>query len=163
MRKTPLRPSTKRMTRNTPVRARNPERRAAEHERCYGEHGAYIRAQPCAVQRKACWGRIEAAHTENGGMGRKADASTLAPLCACHHLELHAHGSVTFATKYRIDLSALAADLWQRSPANPGYGCDDCAAEGRVCEACVAEREQEREAVESWRLLGERADSEAMP
>lgn len=37
------------------------------------------------------------------------------PLCRTHHRELHSSGQKTFESKYRIDLSVLAARLWRES------------------------------------------------
>jgi hypothetical protein len=111
-----------------PVKRRNPAHRAANHERAYGEKAAWIRGFPCV----GCGigGPIEAAHTTTGGMGRKADASTLVPLCGPHvlppyslyrfvescHRELHRVGIKTFEARHEVNLKALAAKYeaeWQ--------------------------------------------------
>lgn len=105
------------LRRSKPVNARNQERREREHARAYGgEHADWIRSQPCAVGNDGCEGRVEAAHTESGGAGRKADARTLAPLCWKHHRESHTTGVQTFERTHSIDLRAVATALWQRSP-----------------------------------------------
>ena len=85
----------------------------AKFEREYGgeEYLAFIHAQPCAACRLV--GYTEAAHTATGGMGRKADAETLAPLCRWCHLDLHHMGVKSFETTYYpVNLKALAAALW---------------------------------------------------
>jgi hypothetical protein len=37
-------------------------------------------------------------------------------MCAKHHEQQHQHGVETFAASYSIDLPALAAGYWARSP-----------------------------------------------
>lgn len=102
----------------TRLRARNPKRRKAEWARAYHspERVAWVRARPCFVC--GCPRRpSENAHTVTGGMGRKADASTIAPLCAYHHAELHQVGASTFETLHRFPLAWAAAETeeaWQR-------------------------------------------------
>jgi hypothetical protein len=63
-------------------------RKASERERIYGPKGRveFVQSLPCIV----C-GAVpsENAHTEGSGMGRKADARTIAPMCGefqngCH-------------------------------------------------------------------------------
>ena len=106
----------KRRKRLNPV---NRERRKREYERAYGKHAEWIRTHPCAVKFSAgCWGRTEAAHTESGGMGRKADARTLIALCHGHHMDLHTMGVETFQERFGKDLESLARWYWQRSPYN---------------------------------------------
>ncbi len=83
--------------------------RAGEWERAYGseERVLFIQALPCSVP--GCGNRpCENAHAVNGGMSRKADADTILPLCAEHHLESH-RGVKTFMRKYRIVLLECAA------------------------------------------------------
>lgn len=100
---------------------RNAKRAKANHERAYGEYAAHIRTLPCLVC-KVVRSRMEAAHSTTGGMGRKADASTLVPLCGnrfsvgeliegCHP-RLHRVGVRTFEKAWGIDLKAIAASLW---------------------------------------------------
>jgi hypothetical protein len=66
------------------VKARNAERRAKEFARCYGSETRVL-----WVQSLACVGcgatPSQNAHTIGGGGSRKANADTIAPLCAeCH-------------------------------------------------------------------------------
>ena len=62
-----------------PVKRVNRPRKAANHERAYGEKAEWIRAQTCCVC--GWYAPSEAAHIGSGGTGRKGDASTLLPLC----------------------------------------------------------------------------------
>jgi hypothetical protein len=91
-----------------------------------GKYADWIRSLPCVgcgYQGPA----VEAAHTTTGGMGRKADAETLVPLCGprnishewcrsttlegCHRLA-HRVGHQKLEKVYRVDLKAKAAELW---------------------------------------------------
>jgi hypothetical protein len=96
----------------------NRKRRQSEFARTYGSKArvAFVKSLPCVVRHCGDW-RIENAHTETGGMGRKADASTIAPICQRHHRELHQVGTHTFQAVHRVDLAACAAATdaaWQR-------------------------------------------------
>lgn len=96
-----------RTTRLNPV---NRPRRKAERLRAYGppERREAVRAMQCAVP--GCSDRSENAHLVTGGTGRKADADTVANLCAGHHRlgsdSLHRLGSVA-----RFD-DVHGTDLW---------------------------------------------------
>ena len=123
-RRVPLPRSSKSVQRTKPLPKKNARRSKANHERAYGEHARWIRTLPCV----ACGhrGSTEAAHTTTGGMGRKADANTLVPLCGPYvewadprpvthegcHRELHARGIKTFEAKYGLSLAFHAARLW---------------------------------------------------
>ena len=68
------------------------KRSASEFARIYGsrERVEWVKTLPCAVASCGlscgpCDGEIHNAHTVSGGKGRKADAATVAPLCAKHH------------------------------------------------------------------------------
>lgn len=105
-RKTSLKPKVAR------PRKVNRKRRAANFARTYGgAYADYIRSLPCAALGGDCFGPIHAHHTIAGGMGRKADASTLAPLCARHHELWH-----TTAMRHWFGdrLRRYAAQLWAR-------------------------------------------------
>ena len=80
--------------------ARNPERRAAQHERNFGalhpERGDTradrVRAMPCLAREALKWhhkcGPVQACHVDARGMGgRGGDRRKLAPLCATAHRE----------------------------------------------------------------------------
>ncbi len=112
-RRKPLPRSTKPLKRGR-VRRVNKERKAREFARAYGGEArlAWIHAHPCLAtdhEWDFCDGKMEAAHTESGGTGRKADASTLVPLCKHHHRQLHAWGHATFERSYHISLTDQAA------------------------------------------------------
>jgi hypothetical protein len=51
-----------------------------------------MKSRPCvAASFSPCFGPIQVAHTENGGMGRKADAQHTTELCASHHADFDQH------------------------------------------------------------------------
>lgn len=100
-------------------------RSASEKQRIYGdaERIAWMKRQPClvvgrpsypSVSEHVCWGAIECAHTENGGMGRKANADTIVPLCCTAHALLHSIGQRSFQVTYGVDLKASAASYRAR-------------------------------------------------
>jgi len=75
------------LRRRTPL-ARSPmkrgKRKPSEFARIYGskERVAWVKALPCII----CTNRpCENAHTESGGMARKAGYATIVPLCRIHH------------------------------------------------------------------------------
>lgn len=117
-RRTPLTrtPMPRGRTRVKPV---NAKRRKSEFARCYESRArvAWIKSLPCLARGQGyCGGDIQNAHTATGGTGRKADASTVVPLCLKHHAALHTIGARTFASIHRLDLAAEAArveGLWQ--------------------------------------------------
>lgn len=91
-------------------------RTAGEFARVYGSRArvAWVKALPCV----ACGrGPCDNAHTETGGMGRKADAHTIVPLCAgpngCH-ANLHRFGIQAFERKWDLFLS-IAADVTEQA------------------------------------------------
>ena len=89
-------------------------RTKAEQYRIYGspERQDFVRSLGCLI----CGQPPELAHTSSGGTGRKADASTICPLCTAHHHELHQHGVKTFEAQWGVDLKASAAWIeakWQ--------------------------------------------------
>lgn len=85
-------------------------------------HLQWLRGHICAVNTLACNGRIEAHHVretidgEAGGIGLKPDDSCAVPLCQFHHQSLHIGGTKTFQELHKIDLAAIAAAMWKRSP-----------------------------------------------
>lgn len=89
--------------RTTRVKRVNRQRRASEFARCYGSKArvAWVKSLPCIV---AVCGVTpsENAHTVTGGMGRKADADTIAPLCHSHHRFLHQRGVETFRRSFPL-------------------------------------------------------------
>lgn len=81
------------LSRSTLVKPINRARKASEFQRAYHSKArvAWVKAQPCAVllcNHAPC----ENAHIESGGMGRKADADKIIPLCRDHHWQAHNYG-----------------------------------------------------------------------
>ena len=105
-------------------KAKNVARRADEFTRCYGseERVAWVQALPCVVEgcrRAPC----DNSHITGGGMGRKADADQIVPLCRVHHkrLDEHPEGREGFEGECYVDLAALALDTercWRRYAGN---------------------------------------------
>ena len=91
-------------------------------------HLKFVRGHECAIAGKhnlvlrqghLCSGRIEAAHVRigtDGGAGMKPGDNWIIPLCSDAHKLQHKIGEVSFAGIYRIDMKAIAAALWQKSP-----------------------------------------------
>ena len=74
-----------------PIKRTNPKRRAKEFPRCYHskKRVEFVKGLDCIV----CSGRpSENAHTASGGTGRKADYTTIVPLCRTCHRFQHAQG-----------------------------------------------------------------------
>lgn len=95
------------ITRSTRVNPRNPARRSKAFARCYGSEARvlWMSRQPCCV----CGYPVsENVHTKGGGMGRKADADTIVPMCHDHHRELHQSGTASFELAYGIRLASVA-------------------------------------------------------
>lgn len=128
MRKTPLR------SRSAPLRSREPargkpikrkKRTPSEFARIYGskERVAWVKSLGCIVCLGiapvfyvATRGTSHNAHTANGGRGRKADYTTIVPLCASHHrcFDEHQHPLDTDeARQYVKDFAPRIEVLWQ--------------------------------------------------
>ena len=112
MKRTPLKRKTalKAKTRPKPK-----PRSSAEFQRVYGSKRRveFVKHLVCSV----CGATpCENAHTKSGGMGRKADYTTIIPLCRkCHRIQ-HAKGWQAFGFN-AVDLERLAAfiqALWVR-------------------------------------------------
>lgn len=93
----------------------NPERREERFQQAYGgdERAAWVRRQPCLVCSAT---PSQNAHTEAGGMGMKADADTVIPLCHDHHRQLHNIGAETFEDRHGFSLDKAAKETetrWQ--------------------------------------------------
>lgn len=83
------------------VRKVNPKRRKAEFARCYHskERVEFVKSLGCiyCASISPLFGRVSRifpihnAHTENGGRGRKADYTTIIPLCTSHHRRYDEH------------------------------------------------------------------------
>lgn len=102
--------------RQTPLRStgrpRTRKRTTSESFRVYGGKARveWVKSLPCIVASGECAGPIENAHTENGGLSRKAGYETVAPICHAHHGLLHRQGARWFQTHYAVDLKAAAAN-----------------------------------------------------
>lgn len=106
------------LKRKSRLPAVNAKRRAKRHAIQYGgsAYVEHLHAMPCAVCAVTGW--TVAAHTETGGMGMKAPANTLVPLCGdrlgvvgCHTLYDCAPWKLPDGADMR--LRALAKRLWQ--------------------------------------------------
>lgn len=105
-RKAPMKRGGKGKRKATPLRRyddlppRNEARRTREWVRTYGskERVEWVKAQPCVVPYCHHF-PSENAHVgpKGKGVGRKADADQIAPLCHYHHYLLHTKGPLYFA------------------------------------------------------------------
>ena len=72
------------------------------------------------VNQHVCGGIIEAMHVRtgtDGSTGEKPSDCWTIPGCTVAHREQHSIGERAFERKYRIDMKALAAEMWRVSPA----------------------------------------------
>lgn len=80
-------------------------------------HRAWVRSHHCVVP--GCMEMpIECAHVRranNSGTGYKPGDKFTVSLCRDHHAESH-RGERTFEAKYGLDLMALAAEFFAKSP-----------------------------------------------
>lgn len=76
------------------------KRSASEFARIYGSRArvSFVKSMGCVFCStlspfigRATMGECHNAHTETGGMGRKADYTTIVPLCASHHRRYDEH------------------------------------------------------------------------
>ena len=86
-------------------------------------HLQWVRGHECAIPEATHWfksrGRIEAHHVRvagDGTTGKKPGDDKTVPLCGVHHEEGHRIGWKSFEARYKVDLTALAAEFWKRSP-----------------------------------------------
>lgn len=85
--------------------------KAKDFARKYGseERVGFVRSLPCVC----CWrAPSENAHTKSGGVGRKADYTTIVPLCKTHHTLAHTKGMKTVGEMFKVDWE-LSARLTQ--------------------------------------------------
>ena len=109
-----------RLERKTPLRSSGrltPKKRsAATFARVYGSTARvlWVKSLPCVV---CGGGPCEGHHITNGGMGRKADAHQIVPLCRDHRALAHQHGDASWQEYYHgLDLTTEAARVeaaWQ--------------------------------------------------
>lgn len=115
-----LKLSTKRIPRSARPKARNAKRKASEWTRAYGSQArvAFVKELWCIVGLSTCRGACHNAHIEGDGMGRKANADKVVPLCPTHHAELHRMGCTEFEEHFGVNLAQAAAEteiFWQRA------------------------------------------------
>ncbi len=94
--------------RTKPPKRRNAKRKAKEFDRAFGSEARVLFVQSLACVACGLVGFTENAHIANGGMGRKADAAKIIPLCQWCHRRQHEWGAGTFAIRFNLDLRALA-------------------------------------------------------
>lgn len=91
-------------------RERDAERKAREFARKYGSlERVWFVSQVLLCAASGERGDNENAHAVGGGVGRKADYTTVLPLSPDHHRELHRIGAESFEHKYGINLEEAAA------------------------------------------------------
>lgn len=92
-------------------------------ERIYGPKGrvAFVKSLGCVVCTAispffglATAGHCHNAHTETGGMGRKADYTTIVPLCASHHRRYDEHRAPLDEPVIRQAIKDAAAEVERR-------------------------------------------------
>lgn len=115
MKRSPL-PPRRRPIRKTRVKKVNHARKAKALLRAYGppERREFVRALSCRVV-LCVLGPIEQVHAAGGGVGRKADASLILPLCRDHHRLLHTMGVKSFERVFNINLreqASITERLW---------------------------------------------------
>jgi hypothetical protein len=115
------------------VKRRNAKRRQTEFARCYGSRARvqFVKAMPCCYCNAISplfgmtAGKSDNAHTENGGMGWKADYTTIVPLCRPHHRRYDEHAAPFHEAVIRTAIQRYAAvveALWQKSGAGVAQG-----------------------------------------
>lgn len=119
MKRTPL----KRGKKLNPV---NRKRKAENHKRAYGGQAFlnYIHRLPCWACGYAGPSPRQAAHTINGGLSRKADASSIIALCNVCHSKQHAQGWLAIGMTDESRKRA-AAQTWASWEARRGDSQDD--------------------------------------
>lgn len=108
------------------------QRKPSETLRVYGPpvRRAFVTALPCvycvAISPifALVGGKRHQAHVETGGMGRKADANKIVPLCASHHRRYDEHQFPFDSDETREWVKAQAPvieALWQSQKDNPEH------------------------------------------
>ncbi len=100
-----------------PARIKTNSTKADEGKRSPA-HRKWVRGFECSVP--GCGQRpIECAHVRlgtDGGVGIKPADKWCISLCVFHHAEQHQIGEIQFEKVHRLDLKALAAEFFFRSP-----------------------------------------------
>lgn len=84
-------------------------------------HLAWIRGHECSITAAGVihGGRVQACHVRtgtDGGTSLKPSDNWTIPMCALHHQVQSDKGEEAFETEYEIDMKAIAAALWTKSP-----------------------------------------------
>ena len=105
------------LKRSTGINPVNRKRKAANHKRAYGGQAFlnYIHRLPCWACGYAGPSPRQAAHTINGGMGRKGDADTIIALCNVCHSKQHAQGwlAIGMTAESRTRAAAQTWASWE--------------------------------------------------
>ena len=122
MKRSPIKRSAKPAKARAKMNPRNEARRATEFARAYGSAARvlWVAGWPCVVCNKT---PCQNAHIATGGMGRKADADRVVPLCKPHHHELHQAGLASFERQHGVSLSftaQLVESRWQEKRSREG-------------------------------------------
>lgn len=92
-------------------------------------HKKWVRGHECSIKGKhPCMGPIQSAHVRcgtDGAMGIVPSDCFTIPLCAVAHSMQHGLGEESFERAFGIDMKAIAAELWGRSPARLKMERDD--------------------------------------
>lgn len=134
----PLPRSTTPIARSRKVKSVNVRRKKKEFARSYGSvdrvvwmasHGCLFATESFAALRLhlgQCLGPIDNAHLVTGGMGRKADAKHILPMCRLHHHEFDTHAGLLFSDPaFRSELIPVALMFdaeWQKFAAPSSKG-----------------------------------------
>lgn len=86
---------------------------------CVGKMDRVIVGDDYALVPHQCMGRMEAHHVVSEGAG--GGDEQVVPLCSKAHADGHRMGWETFQQRYRLELAATAADLWEQSPHGRRY------------------------------------------
>ena len=86
-------------------------------------HLAWVRGHECSIagrEHHMCsWPPVEAAHVRtgtDGSMAKKPSDCWAIPLCSDGHARQHKIGETSFEAQYKINMKAIAAELWRTSP-----------------------------------------------
>lgn len=125
MKRTPLARKTP-FKASKPVNPVNRERRKKNFARAYNSPAfvRWISRLPCYACNYAGPSPRQAAHSVTGGMGRKADACTILPLCGVCHARQHTLGWLAIGMTLE-GAKAAAEQTWASWEARRGETNDD--------------------------------------
>lgn len=122
LKRTPVKPATKPL----PVKRAKPRRVSVTRSQDYMD---WLKTQRCVACRKmrrtpleelTTCGAVDPCHTVNNGGSSKGPDSSCIPLGRKHHREMDGHlntritTKAAFASKYKLDLAAVALEHWNR-------------------------------------------------